>query len=72
MKTRVINRHRELQRRGDVYIGRGSRLGNKHRIGIDGTREEVIARWKIDFDNRLRKDREFRRYVKSLKGKRLV
>ena len=29
----------------DVYIGRGSKWGNPFRIGWDGTREEVIARY---------------------------
>lgn len=28
-----------------VYIGRGSKWGNPFRIGWDGTREEVIARY---------------------------
>ena len=29
-----------------VYIGRGSEWGNPYHIGIDGTREEVIAKYK--------------------------
>ena len=29
----------------DVYIGRPSKWGNPYRIGIDGTREEVIAKY---------------------------
>lgn len=27
----------------DVYVGRGSKWGNPYRIGVHGTREEVIA-----------------------------
>ena len=30
----------------DVYIGRGSRLGNPYRIGSDGDRNTVIAKYK--------------------------
>ncbi len=29
----------------DVYIGRGSKWGNPFKIGIDGTREDVIAKY---------------------------
>lgn len=35
----------------DVYIGRGTKWGNKFHIGADGTREEVIekyATWFLD------------------------
>lgn len=42
-ETRVINK-----RSGepyDVYIGRGSRWGNPYKIGRDGSREEVIAKY---------------------------
>ena len=31
----------------DVYIGRGSKWGNPYRIGKDGTRKEVIQKYKI-------------------------
>lgn len=30
----------------DVYIGRPSKWGNPFRIGVDGTREEVIAKYR--------------------------
>lgn len=30
----------------DVYIGRGSIFGNPYEIGIDGTRAEVLERYK--------------------------
>ena len=29
----------------DVYIGRGSKWGNPFKLGADGTREEVIAKY---------------------------
>ena len=41
--TRVVNLKTSEY---DVYIGRGSRYGNPFRIGIDGTRKEVIAKYK--------------------------
>jgi hypothetical protein len=64
-KTRVVNiRHSEY----DVYIGRPSRWGNPFIIGRDGTREEVIEKFR---------DRVFRvitlnfNEVMALSGKRL-
>jgi hypothetical protein len=34
---------------GAVYIGRGSKWGNPFRIGKDGTRDEVIFKYKLWF-----------------------
>lgn len=45
-KTVVVNRH---YKRGTKYIGRGTKFGNDHRIGPDGSREDVIAKHKRDF-----------------------
>jgi hypothetical protein len=42
MATRVVHCKREAF---DVYIGRGSKWGNPFRIGPDGTREQVIAKF---------------------------
>lgn len=53
----------------DVYIGRGSLFGNPFKIGIDGTREEVIEKYKEYFDDKIRKDMRFRISVFDLKGK---
>ncbi len=47
-KTTVVNIRKEGY---DVYIGRGSKWGNPYRIGIDGTREEVIARYRYYLNN---------------------
>ena len=41
--TRVVHCKREPF---DVYIGRPSRWGNSFRIGRDGSREEVIAKYR--------------------------
>jgi len=30
----------------DVYIGRGSKWGNPFKIGVDGSRDEVIAKYR--------------------------
>jgi hypothetical protein len=37
-----------------VYIGRPSPLGNPFTIGRDGTRDEVIAKYRIWLDERLK------------------
>lgn len=34
----------------DVYIGRGSPWGNPYAMGFDGDREEIIKKYKYDFD----------------------
>lgn len=41
--TRVVNKYKEPF---DVYIGRGSDWGNPFVIGTDGTREEVIDKYR--------------------------
>jgi len=42
--TRVVNIKGEKD--GYIYIGRGSKWGNPFKIGIDGTREDVL--WKYE------------------------
>jgi len=43
METTVVHcRHEKY----DVYIGRGSKWGNPFSIGTDGTRSEVIEKYK--------------------------
>lgn len=51
--TVVVNKDR-----GDkyeVYIGRGTIWGNPYQMGADGDRDEVIRKFKYDFDNGLLK-----------------
>lgn len=43
MVTRVVHCKRESY---DVYIGRPSKWGNPFAIGPDGTREEVIVKYR--------------------------
>lgn len=45
-KTKVVNKYKEPY---DVYIGRGSIWGNPFIIGKDGTREEVIEKYREYF-----------------------
>ena len=42
-KCKVVNLRKE---RYDIYIGRGSKWGNKFVIGKDGDREEVIKKYR--------------------------
>jgi hypothetical protein len=49
----------------DVYIGRPGPYGNPFRIGRDGTREEVIAKYKALLET----DTELQKAVRLLKGK---
>lgn len=47
-RTIVVNIHTTAYTK---YIGRGTKFGNKHRLGFDGSREVVIAKHKKDFYN---------------------
>lgn len=51
----------------DIYIGRPSKWGNPYVIGKDGTRSEVIEK----FRNWLNTQPELLDSIKELKGKRL-
>lgn len=63
----VVNiRHEQC----DFYCGRPSFVGNPYEIGRDGTREEVISKYKIWFYNKI-KDITFRDRVLKLHNKRL-
>jgi hypothetical protein len=43
MKRKIVHCQRESY---DVYIGRGSKWGNPYKIGVDGTRGEVIEKYR--------------------------
>jgi len=53
----------------DVYIGRPSPFGNPFIIGKDGTRDEVVAKYRPYFYRRMARDMLFRAAVHSLAGK---
>lgn len=63
---KVVNKSKEQY---DVYIGRGTPFGNPYVIGRDGTREEVIAKYKAYFYDRIKHDKNFLRQVMALKNK---
>ena len=46
-------------------------FGNPFHIGRDGTREQVIEKFRTWFDNRIVADPAYRRRVLALRGKRL-
>ena len=52
-----------------VYVGRPSGWGNPFAIGRDGSREEVIARYRVWLWQQLGRDPEF---LAPLRGRRLV
>lgn len=43
---KVLNKHKDKIPQGAVYIGRPSRWGNPFIIGKDGTREEVVRKYR--------------------------
>jgi hypothetical protein len=64
----VLNKHKSGVPRGAVYIGRGSKWGNPFRIGVDGDRAAVIAK----FENWLRGQPELLRALDELRDCDLV
>lgn len=68
--TRVVNLDKAEPY--DVYIGRGTPWGNPYAIGFSGDRNEVIRKFKYDFDRGFVRDgEEFKKRLRALAGKRL-
>lgn len=66
--TLVVNKDRG--EKYDIYIGRGSIWGNPYQIGIEGDRNEVIRKFKYDFDKGFLKASEsFDHNISIVKGK---
>lgn len=66
--TMVTNKDRDNNY--DIYIGRGSIWGNPYQIGIDGDRDEVIRKYKYDFDRGfLRPFDNIDKNINEIKGK---
>jgi len=63
-KTKVVNKRFQEY---DCYIGRPSKWGNPYSIGKDGTREEVIEKYRKYILN----SPELLKALPELKGKRL-
>jgi len=64
--TEVIN-IREQRHQNFVRIDRLSTFGNPFKIGRDGTRKEVIEKYRKYFYHRIESDKKFKRAVESLK-----
>jgi hypothetical protein len=52
-----------------VYVGRPTKWGNPYKIGVDGSREEVIAKYREWLKKKLEEDPTF---LDPLKGKDLA
>ena len=52
-----------------VYVGRPTRWGNPFKVGVDGTLGEVIEKYRIWLEGRLKEDPDF---LNPLKGKDLA
>jgi hypothetical protein len=52
-----------------VYVGRPTKWGNPYKIGVDGNREEVIAKYREWLKRKLEEDPTF---LDPLKGKDLA
>lgn len=72
----VLNKHRLPGKQmppGAVYIGRGSKWGNPWVIGKDGTREEVIEKYRTALWDWVKKEPEqATKALAELHGKDLV
>lgn len=65
---RVVNKYKEEY---DVYIGRGSMWGNPFKIGVDGTREQVIEKYRCWLWKQIKLGRITKEDLLTLDGKRL-
>jgi len=66
--VRVVSRRSSGVPAGSVYVGRPTIYGNPFRIGLDGTREEVIEKYRDYFYGRLKIDEKFRVAVSKLEN----
>lgn len=72
MATTVVNLRKEPY---DVYIGRAGKgeegyFGNPYPLAM-GDRDACLERYRHYFEARLNRDKEFKRRIEALKGKRL-
>ena len=56
----------------DVKIDRTTIFGNPFRLGIDGDRDSVLAKYRDYFYKRVELDKEFRQRVLGLRGRILA
>ncbi len=69
-KPRVLNKRFGPIPKGAIYVGRPSKWGNPFVIGKDGTRAEVIAKYRNRIINILQFTNSH--YLDELRGKDLV
>ena len=72
-KTTVINLRKHPDQ-VEIYIGRPGLgflgpFGNPYRIGRDGSREDVLEKFRRYFYRRLSKDEQFKKDILDLSGK---
>lgn len=66
--TVVVNKDRGDKY--DIYIGRGTIWGNPYQMGVDGDRDEVIRKFKYDFENgMLKASTELEKNLDIVRGK---
>ena len=68
MKTKVVNVHKQMY---DVCIMRPGIYQNPYVIGVHGTQEEVVEKFRVYFRERIHRDMIYLTAVGELKGKRL-
>lgn len=71
MTTTLLNIKGNRKNEDYTFIGRPSVFGNPFTIGKDGSREEVVSKYREYFLKRVSSDPEFKRAVEFLRGKTL-
>lgn len=61
--TTIVNIHDE---ECDIYIGRGTKWGNKYVIGVDGTHQEVVEKYKQEALNNNKFIHDIRKELKGM------
>lgn len=66
---KVYNKHHNDVPPDAIYVGRGSPWGNPYKIGLNGSRKEVLRKYKNYLDDN---PSLILKIIKELKGKDLV
>lgn len=53
---KVLNKKKDKVPDGAVYVGRPSKWGNPFKIGINGTRDEVLVKYRETIEARIKKN----------------
>lgn len=70
---KLYNKHHKDAPKDAIYIGRPSKWGNPFEIGKDGTRREVVEKYKQYAMSRLLDEKDsFTREIQELVGRDLV